>query len=91
MDITETTIEIQNQLGIHARAAAKFVQIATKYSSDIIVTKDSLDVNGKSIMSLIMLAVIFKEFITIKAVGCDAAECIKELTVLVNNKFGEDQ
>ena len=87
----ETTIRIQNLKGLHARATAAFVKVAEKFSAQIDVEKDGEDpVSGKSIMGLLMLAVPLGEEIKITADGDDAQEAIKDLTDLINNKFGEE-
>ncbi|MBD3309352.1 HPr family phosphocarrier protein [candidate division KSB3 bacterium] len=81
--------KIQNQLGLHARAAAQFVQTANKFQADVTVSKDGEDVNGKSVLSLMMLAAPLGSEITIKAEGDDAIEAINCLLELIENKFGE--
>lgn len=80
---------IRNALGLHARAAALFVKIASRYNSEITVRKDSLEVNGKSIMGVLMLAAARDSKIRVTAVGGDAREAFKELGHLIENKFGE--
>lgn len=91
MEESKITIMIINELGLHARAAANFVKTALQFSSDIIVRKDGSEVNGKSIMALIMLSVGCKECIDIEATGADAEESLKALTELINNRFGEEK
>ncbi len=80
---------IQNELGLHARAAAQFVQIANKFNAEVSVSKDGEEVNGKSILSLMMLAAPIGSDILIKAEGDDAVEALDMLIELINNKFGE--
>jgi len=80
---------IGNELGLHARAAAQFVKIASRYTSEITVEKDSRDVNGKSIMGILMLAAAKGSKITVKAEGADAGEALSALEELIQNKFGE--
>jgi len=83
--IVEREIVIKNKQGLHARPAAVFVQIANKYESEITVSKDKEEVNGKSIMGILMLAAEEGSVVCIKAEGVDADEAIAELeTVLVN-------
>ncbi len=84
------TTTICNELGMHARAAASFVKKASEYKSDIIVKKDEFEVNGKSIMGLIMLSAPKGSVIEICATGEDASDCLQSLESLINNKFGED-
>ena len=76
-------IEIINKLGLHARAAAQFVQLASSFSSHIEIEKDNRRVNGKSIMGVMMLAA---------GKGSeDEAESISKLEELINNRFNEDE
>ncbi|HEX5037418.1 MAG TPA: HPr family phosphocarrier protein [bacterium] len=83
------TFLISNELGLHARAAAQFVKIASRFASEITVVKDSRDVNGKSIMGILMLAAAKGSKITVKAAGADASEALHALEELIQNKFGE--
>ena len=80
---------IINQLGLHARAAAAFVKVANRYKSTITVKKDSIAVNGKSIMGVLMLAAPKGTSLQIEAVGEDAAAAVHELGELIRQKFGE--
>lgn len=87
----EKEVEILNELGMHARAAASFVKEAAKYNSNIFIEKDGLEVNGKSIMGILMLAAPKGSKVKIKAIGDDAEKALTELVNLVKNKFGEDK
>jgi len=84
-------IEIINKLGLHARAAAQFVQLASSFSSHIEVEKDDRRVNGKSIMGVMMLAAGQGSEIIIHADGDDEDESIKKIEALINNRFNEDE
>jgi phosphocarrier protein HPr len=84
------TLEIENELGMHARAATKFVQTANKHKSDITVEKDGQTVNGKSIMGVLMLVASKGTKITVRAVGDDADAALLHLSQLVRDKFGEE-
>ncbi|MDR3418219.1 MAG: HPr family phosphocarrier protein [Nevskia sp.] len=86
----ERTATIVNRLGLHARAAAKLVTLAAKYSSDIRVRKDRQEVSGKSIMGVMMLAAAQGSRITLVAEGTDAAEALDALAALVANRFDEE-
>lgn len=88
-DRAEKTVLIQNELGLHARAATKFVQTASKYPCEITVAKDGPDVNGKSILSVLTLVAPKGTAITIRARGDRAAEAVAALVALVHEKFGE--
>lgn len=90
MSQQELRMQIMNELGMHARAATKFVQTANKFSCAITVEKDGQEVNGKSIMGVLMLVAAKGSFITVKCNGNDAAEALAALTALVKDKFGED-
>jgi phosphocarrier protein len=83
------TARIRNRLGLHARAAVKFVQLASKYQSEIKVIKDSTDVNGKSIMGLLTLVAAFGMEIVIVAEGADAEQAVSALGALVDTGFDE--
>jgi phosphocarrier protein HPr len=85
----ERTVQIVNRNGLHARPAAEIVKLAAKFQSDITVVKDDLDVNGKSIMGVMMLAAEHGSSITFRAEGPDAEQALDALATLVSNKFGE--
>jgi len=81
---------IVNQRGLHARASAKFVQLASQFRSDIHVEKDGQRVGGTSIMGLMMLAASPGCSISISAQGEDAAQALDALVELVETRFGEE-
>ena len=82
---------ICNKLGLHARAAAKFVATASEFESEIEVEKDGRRVNGKSIMGVMMLAASNGSLITLYVDGNDAEPAMEKLTHLVASRFGEDE
>lgn len=84
-------IKIINKLGMHARAAAKFVSLANNYSSEINLINGEQSVNGKSIMGIMMLAAAMGAELRICANGDDEAEACASLVSLINNKFGEEE
>ena len=86
---SEQTLLIQNELGLHARAATKFVQQASKFPCDVTVTKDGQEVNGKSIMGVLMLVASKGTSVTVRARGDRAPEALAALVALINDKFGE--
>jgi phosphocarrier protein HPr len=88
--VAEKTIKIQNELGLHARAATKFVQLASKYPCDVTIAKDGNEVNGKSIMGVLMLVAAKGSWISVRCTGADAKEAMDALSILVKDKFGED-
>ena len=81
---------VQNQLGLHALPAAMFVKMATRFKSEILVVKEGEEINGKSIMGLMMLAAGPGTTLTVTAVGSDAAEAINELAQLMPRNFDEE-
>ena len=83
-------VEIQNKLGLHARPCAKFVKQAGQFKSEIWVSKDDENVNGKSIMGLMMLAAGNGSKLTISCEGPDATEALNALEKLIAGKFDED-
>lgn len=85
----KTTLIIQNRLGLHARPAALFVQMANRFKSEIEVTKGRTKVNGKSIMGIMTLAAGRGCQIHIQATGPDAAKAVASLTKLIRANFGE--
>ncbi len=83
-------VQIINKLGMHARAAAQFVQLASNFSSHIEIEKDNRRVNGKSIMGVMMLAASQGSNVTLYANGEDEEKSINELEVLISNRFNEN-
>jgi phosphocarrier protein len=85
----ERTVKIVNKLGLHARPAAEIVKTAARFKSDITIIRDDLEVNGKSIMGVMMLAAEFGSTILLRAEGADADAALDALAALVAAKFGE--
>lgn len=85
----EVQVEIVNKLGLHARPAAEIVKTAARFASDITLIRDDLEVNGKSIMGVMMLAAEFGSTITLRADGPDEDQVLDALAAVVANKFGE--
>ena len=85
----EVTLEIINELGLHARAATKFVQLAAKFNCDVDIEKDEQVVNGKSIMGILMLVAAKGTTIIVRTRGPQASECLAALADLVRGRFGE--
>jgi phosphocarrier protein HPr len=81
---------LSNKLGMHARPAALFVKTASKFSSEIMVEKDGEEVNGKSIMGLMMLAAGCGSILKVNANGTDAAAAIDEIAKIFERKFDEE-
>lgn len=89
VEVAEKTMLIQNELGLHARAATKLVQLASKYPCEVTVTKDGHEVNGKSIMGVLMLVASKGTKVTLRAKGERAAEVVAAIAALIDDKFGE--
>jgi phosphocarrier protein len=81
---------IINKLGLHARASALFVKTASSFTSDIKLTKDGIEVNGKSIMGIMMLAASKGTTVTLSADGTDEVEALQTIGELIANGFGEE-
>ena len=87
----EKTVTIINKLGLHARAAAKFVTTASSYSSNVDISRDGQRVNGKSIMGVMMLAASRGTEVIIMTQGDDEAEAAESLVALIEDRFGEQE
>jgi phosphocarrier protein HPr len=88
--MTERTVTVVNQLGVHARAAAKFVHVAGRFASRIRVARRGREMDGKSIMGILLLAAARGTTITITADGPDEQDAVAALVGLVETGFGED-
>lgn len=83
-------VKISNRRGLHARASAKFVTLASSFDAEVTVSHDGASVTGTSIMGLMMLAAAIGDDIEISATGREAEAALSKLVGLVNDKFGED-
>lgn len=88
--MVERKVEVTNKLGLHVRPAAMLVQKASKFRSEIRLQKDDLEVNAKSILSVMALAAQMGSFVIIKAEGEDEAFAVEELAKLFEERFGEE-
>ena len=88
--MTSCEVKIPNRLGLHARAAAKFVHVASRFKSQIRVSRENRVIDGKSIMGILLLAAPFGASIAISADGPDEGDAITELCKLVESGFGEN-
>jgi phosphocarrier protein len=86
---TEREVQIVNRNGLHARPAAEIVKLASKYKSEITMVRDDLEVNGKSIMGVMMLAAECGATLVVRAQGPDAEQAVDAIAALVARKFGE--
>jgi phosphocarrier protein len=88
--MTSRDVTVVNQLGMHARAAAKFVHLAARFSARVRVGRDGREMDGKSIMGLLLLAAARGSVVRISADGPDEQEAVSALANLVTSGFGED-
>jgi phosphocarrier protein len=87
--MTSRSVVVSNELGLHARAAARFVHLATQFTSQIRIGRDNRMMDGKSIMGILLLAAARGTLLTITAHGSDEAAALEALTALVESGFGE--
>lgn len=85
----ERTVEIVNQNGLHARPAAEIVKLSSRFQAEITMVRDDLEVNGKSIMGVMMLAAEYGSTLLVRANGPDAEQAVNAIADLVAAKFGE--
>ena len=89
--MAEANVTIINKLGLHARAAAKFVTLASSFDSTIELVRNGSAVNGKSIMGVMMLAASQGTELTLRATGNDENNAIEKISELITDRFGEDE
>ena len=87
--MAERSVQILNRNGLHARPAAEIVKLSAKFQSDVTIIRDDTEVNGKSIMGVMMLAAECGSTLIIRAEGTDADALLDALAMLIENKFGE--
>ena len=88
---SERSFEIVNKLGLHARAAAKLVRLTNRFSAEIRLEREGVEVNGKSIMGVLMLAAHRNSFLSVCAEGPDAREAVEAIGELIAKKFEEEE
>ncbi|MHC4913999.1 MAG: HPr family phosphocarrier protein [Planctomycetota bacterium] len=87
----ERVLTIENKYGLHARPATQFVETASRFTCEVVLLKDGEEVNGKSIMGLMMLGAEKGTQLTLRCFGAaDAEECLQSLAALIESKFGEE-
>ncbi len=89
--VTTRTVTVVNRLGLHARAAAKFVHLATSFEARVRVARDSREMDGKSIMGILLLAAARGTAVTISAEGTDEQQAVEALSRLILSGFGEEE
>ncbi len=90
MPVVDCVVVLKNRHGLHARPINKFVNIANRFTSTVTVTKDEVEVDGKSVLGMMLLAAHQGHRLTIRAEGEDAEQLVRELEELVDSRFGED-
>lgn len=86
----EGTFEIVNRLGLHARAASKLVQLATRFPCEVTISKDGQRANAKSVMGVLLLCGAKGTSITVEAAGAGADEAVRSIAELIASRFGEE-
>lgn len=89
--MAQRTLELVNRLGLHARAAAKFVNVASSFAAQVTVASDSEEVNGKSILGLLLLAAPCGTRLLVRTDGTDATEALDAIESLIKDRFGEGE
>ncbi len=89
--MAQITVELVNRLGLHARAAAKFVHTASRFAAQVLVRHNDEEVNGKSILGLLLLAAPVGSRLTITATGGDETAALEALELLIRERFGEGE
>jgi phosphocarrier protein HPr len=89
--MAQLTVELTNRLGLHARAAAKFVHTASQFSARVLVRHNDVEVNGKSILGLLLLAAPCGSSLTVTATGNDEDSALSAIAALVHDRFGEGE
>ena len=89
--MAERLVRIQNKLGLHARASAKLATEASRFHSDVMLSRDNVEVNAKSIMGIMMLAACKGSELLLRAEGPDAEVALESIEALVNSRFGEGE
>ena len=87
--MVERTVQIVNKNGLHARPAAEIVKISAGFQSEVTLVKDGMEVNGKSIMGVMMLAAECGASVLLRANGADEEQAVEAIAALIANKFGE--
>ena len=87
--MAERSVQILNKNGLHARPAAEIVKLLARFQSEVIIIRDGTEVNGKSIMGVMMLAAECGSTLVVRAEGADADQALEALAALIQNKFGE--
>jgi phosphocarrier protein HPr len=85
----ERSVQIANRNGLHARPAAEIVKTAARFRSEITIAREDLEVNGKSIMGVMMLAAEYGTLLRLRAEGPDAEEAVESIAQVITNRFGE--
>ncbi len=91
MTVARGTFEVKNKLGLHARAATKLVQLASRFPCEIVISRAGQSANAKSVMGVLLLCGSKGTRLSLEAQGDEAQRAIQELGTLIDNRFGEDE
>lgn len=91
MTLARGTFEVKNKLGLHARAATKLVQLASRYPCEIVLSRDGQAANAKSVMGVLLLCGSKGTFLNVEATGESAPEAVAEIGRLIGDRFGESE
>ena len=87
----KATFEVQNRLGLHARAATKLVQLASRFPCEIVISREGQSANAKSVMGVLLLCGSKGTFLDVEAKGESAAEAVRQIGELIDGRFGEEE
>lgn len=88
--MVERIVTVKNRAGVHARPAALIAQTANKFSSEVLIEKDSTTINAKSIMGVITMAAAYQTALTVRATGSDEEAAVDAIQALFDNRFEEE-
>jgi phosphocarrier protein len=87
----KATFEVQNRLGLHARAATKLVQLASRFPCEIVISREGQSANAKSVMGVLLLCGSKGTFLDVEAKGESATEAVRQIGELIDGRFGEEE
>lgn len=91
MTVAKATFQVRNKLGLHARAATKLVQVASRYDCDIVISRDGQSANAKSVMGVLLLCGSQGTWLDVEAKGESADDAVRQIGELIDGRFGEEE
>jgi phosphocarrier protein len=91
VETAKGTFEVKNRLGLHARAATKLVQLASRFPCDVLISREGQSANAKSVMGVLLLCGSKGTFLSVEARGDGASEAVRQIGELIDNRFGEGE